>query len=790
MYEAKSSKYEKKGNIDKAMYELQKAVKSSGKEEEVKELQQKLQELVVRSAASNDRSVTFSNLLKEIESEDPMTSKEAVAKLLAYSSEKGFCSQAGKEAVTGIFEAVSNLSKPSSSDSVEIVASLYKVLANFALVVPLEMEKYLLANLDMDLYSPSKVSAKSVPLLSAVVELLIHLTGKGADAKNEGPSDTLVDLLYQYLNIMGLESDHELLGMKKLPSLFVNQRFASSFLCDERREFLLRMAAANVNSRGMLIQSLTIVFGHYSESDGDFPMLKSLRDFLCQKVASSGNNDAVWLLFCLCEASPKHMLFFFSDSNLLENVVDLLETTKDMLPLISLLSLAFGSPELRKMLTPDSLNVLTSVNLDILSTSVQIPFILALIKCSPSKYLGNERILSLVLDIICGQEVGFEQEHTIILQSLEALSYLSSVGSVKEVIVAKIATITQSFIMMRKKFGRNAAVDFAIVTIIYNVSIYPQSLSQEEEQVQKLHEMANSVPKKDPLNSRECVAVRVKKLVENSKAILLLEVITSTSTNTKKMLCSIYLSIATEQRFRGLLIQAGSCKKLIALANSLQKDGFDAAQALAKIAITSNPALAFKGELVIEAVRPLVYLLCNSDSLLCQFESLMALTNFAGYAEPAREKIIQMNALDNILECQFSSNKMIRRAATEALCNLVFHETVFQLVIAENSQLLAIMVALCDDDDFPTSRAASGFLAVVSSETAVVPKLLKQKRCQDILKKLLEGDDKIELQHRAIETVKNIVSAGESGKISVLLQAARRLRTSKASPVSDIAKML
>ena len=79
-----------------------------------------------------------------------------------------------------------------------------------------------------------------------------------------------------------------------------------------------------------------------------------------------------------------------------------------------------------------------------------------------------------------------------------------------------------------------------------------------------------------------------------------------------------------------------------------------AAQALAKIAITTNPENAFPGQRVneadtchlntthllfvqmLEVVRPILQLLKIENTALENFEALMALTNLAGLGESVR----------------------------------------------------------------------------------------------------------------------------------------------------------
>lgn len=97
------------------------------------------------------------------------------------------------------------------------------------------------------------------------------------------------------------------------------------------------------------------------------------------------------------------------------------------------------------------------------------------------------------------------------------------------------------------------------------------------------------------------------------------------------------------------------------VSESTDRGKIKAAQALAKITITSNPEIAFPGERVrqqtvepfslisirnymrmyvfvqvYEVVRPLVSLLALDCTMLQNFEALMALTNLAGFSERLR----------------------------------------------------------------------------------------------------------------------------------------------------------
>ena len=120
-----------------------------------------------------------------------------------------------------------------------------------------------------------------------------------------------------------------------------------------------------------------------------------------------------------------------------------------------------------------------------------------------------------------------------------------------------------------------------------------------------------------------------------------------------------------------------------------------ASQALAKITITTNPEIAFPGQRVrrlsvslsffahcylpfqmLELVRPIIKLLKIERTALENFEALMALTNLASISEAVRRRILKEDGFSQIEQYMFEEHPMLRRAATECMCNLVVQEEV------------------------------------------------------------------------------------------------------------------
>uniref|UniRef100_A0A663DWF7 Unc-45 myosin chaperone A n=1 Tax=Aquila chrysaetos chrysaetos TaxID=223781 RepID=A0A663DWF7_AQUCH len=185
-----------------------------------------------------------------------------------------------------------------------------------------------------------------------------------------------------------------------------------------------------------------------------------------------------------------------------------------------------------------------------------------------------------------------------------------------------------------------------------------------------------------------------------------------------------------------------------------------AAQALAKITITSNPEMAFPGERIYEVVRPLVSLLHLQRTGLENFEGLMALTNLAGISERLRQKILKEKAVPMIEGYMFEEHELIRLAATECMCNMAMSKEVQELFLAEDSDRLKLMVLYSGEEDEKLRRAASGTLAMLTALHPAICKRIPQVTVHwlEILQALLLSPS-TELQHRGAVVVMNMMAA-------------------------------
>lgn len=109
--------------------------------------------------------------------------------------------------------------------------------------------------------------------------------------------------------------------------------------------------------------------------------------------------------------------------------------------------------------------------------------------------------------------------------------------------------------------------------------------------------------------------------------------------------------------------------------NFIEKLGkSNAAQAIARIGVTTAPSIAFPGQRVYEAVKPLLYLLNLERTGLENFEALLALCNIAGESESCRRRIFDEKGFMMIEHYAYEKHTKLRMAAVQCICNLALSD--------------------------------------------------------------------------------------------------------------------
>ncbi|KAG9301505.1 hypothetical protein G9A89_008357 [Geosiphon pyriformis] len=346
--------------------------------------------------------------------------------------------------------------------------------------------------------------------------------------------------------------------------------------------------------------------------------------------------------------------------------------------------------------------------------------------------------------------------------AIEGLAYASLNPKVKEILAYNPTLIKRFFSLVQDPENSNNSLMYGIAVILVNITSYQRPLSEKERQLLQLKKIAGeeSMIEQDPLDSDDCVSKRNKQIL-NEGGVPILNILGKNSSHAiRQVVSQTFLNLTTDQKCRGSIAQQGGVRSLIPLALKGTQQGMSlGAQALAKIAITIDPNLAFRGEKAADLIRPFLSL-CQGQNELCQFEALMALTNLGSTDNDIRNLIFDAKGIPIIENLQFSDNIMIRRAATECLCNMMYCEPVYEMYSdpGKAANKIKILLALSDVDDLETRRASSGILAILSANPDVCIMIVDRPRGIEVLRLLLI-DDSSEIQHRGAECIKNIAKS-------------------------------
>ena len=398
-------------------------------------------------------------------------------------------------------------------------------------------------------------------------------------------------------------------------------------------------------------------------------------------------------------------------------------------------------------------------------------------------------------------------------EAVEGLVYLSVDPSVKK----NLANNTFlkrlfSFVPKRKAAAdatNNSTLIYGVLMVISNLCSYKPQLSQEQQQIAKLRRMAESgkeasrqgaEEQSDPLESEREVQERRRSAINCGALDVLATASGLDSQGIRSSVGQILLSFAENKENRGEILRGGGSKTLTRIIqsassspDSLPQEVLPAIQALAKLAITAPPIQVFgpnEGN-VLDAIRPFSQMLLHpSASMLQQFEAVMALTNLASHGSTFASRVANVpHVLSKVELLMLEDHKLMRRAATELICNLIAgSEHVFERYAGANDETarsgsrdgsskskMHVLIAMSDVEDPPTRLAASGALAMLTSVQtaceAIFDLQTERHRAFLVLAQLVDpsvnagDDDAIEddsndpgLVHRGVICIRNLLS--------------------------------
>ncbi|XP_005094603.1 protein unc-45 homolog B isoform X2 [Aplysia californica] len=339
----------------------------------------------------------------------------------------------------------------------------------------------------------------------------------------------------------------------------------------------------------------------------------------------------------------------------------------------------------------------------------------------------------------------------------EGLAYLTLQAEIKEELVNDVPAVKSIFDLAKEK-ERN--LTYACVTVLVNCT----NSYDKQEVMPELVELAKfakqHIPEEHPKDKAEFVTSRLLRLAKAGIINALVALSSTDSKNSRELLCRVYMSLATEESLRGLIVQQGGVKSLLNLMSDNTDNGSVlAAHALAKIAVTSDPHFAFQGQRMYEVVRPLLSLLNADRSGLQNFEALLALTNLSSVSDSLRNRILTEKGLPMLEHHMYEEHEMLRRAATECMCNMVMCEKVQDLYEGSNDRI-KLMVLYAGEEEIALVRAATGALAMLSARPTLCQKIVEVSQWLDIFQ-VHTVSELPDIQHRACHVVMNLVLAGE-----------------------------
>lgn len=338
----------------------------------------------------------------------------------------------------------------------------------------------------------------------------------------------------------------------------------------------------------------------------------------------------------------------------------------------------------------------------------------------------------------------------------EGMAFLTLDAEVKEDLVGDSRAIQALFSLAKLE---DKSLLYGVSTTLVNLTNSYDKPERNKELEDLGRYAGENVPKEHDWDAEEYVDKRVDCLMEEGVVTAIVSLTKTDSDSSREQLSRVLLALSKEKH-RGAIVQQGGAKVLIPLALQGTAKGKDlAAQALAKIGITTDPRLAFPGQKSLEVVRPLVRLL-KAEHGLQQFEALLALTNLAGCSDDHRKRIIREGGLSDIEALQFEENEYLRRAATECVCNMMFNDEVFERFAEDKGDRVKLLVLFAGEEDPKLAIAAAGAVAILSQDKRVCKKVMDVKSAVEIVHQAVCTDDP-GMQLRGIHILSNLIAYSE-----------------------------
>jgi len=349
--------------------------------------------------------------------------------------------------------------------------------------------------------------------------------------------------------------------------------------------------------------------------------------------------------------------------------------------------------------------------------------------------------------------------------AIEALAYLTIDAEVKHNLVHDDE---QMKIICDYSTNPSPSTSYSLSCIFMNAT---NSYDQPDvaPEMQRIAEYAKqNVPQAHELDSEENLKTRISKLVAAGVPSVLSACSTSDSERTREFLARSYFGIISSDEGAncGAVVQQGGTRALLNLfgENTIEGKRY-AAHSIAKIAIKMNPALAFSGQRAMDACRPCISLIeSTNENTFLVYDGLMGLTNLASVSDSVRERIIREGGCHHIDFQMLEDNEALRRAATQAICNLALSDKFKERYLPEVKdstepvdRLKAVFV-FCADEEYHTRVAALGALAYLTSDTRICKCIMNIGSFEEVVMETVLLEDQ-GIRHRLLVILQNMLAS-------------------------------
>jgi protein unc-45 len=332
--------------------------------------------------------------------------------------------------------------------------------------------------------------------------------------------------------------------------------------------------------------------------------------------------------------------------------------------------------------------------------------------------------------------------------------------------------------------GENVSA-FGLASIFQLMAATPLTLRKESfegreitmeqyDEIQKMQKTSEQKEIEDDAelkeDSEEQCSARVVKMTKANVPRALIQLIEGASDQSLEQIVLALNRMAKVQSVRGTMIQQGVLSALIKLEKEEQNPSDTRKQivknirhCIAKLLVTINPSLLTSAQSM-GAIKPLIQLVRQIESNdLQKFEALLSLTNLASMNDNTKNKIVGERGLTSLKYAMFSDHPLVKKAATECMCNLVGNEKFMKMLQDVDELRLWLALATDYEDHFECARAAAGCIAMATGDPAVAKTLIKVPNFKERMDACLESGS-MEIIHRTLVTVLNLVDLGEELK--------------------------